>query len=93
MFYRKRASLAAAFLVVISAVQMALRALTKMNNVGRQVMEPINIAVLIQDDLISQVSERNWRDARFHPWSTAGLARDGWLHNCGFTASAPAVHN
>lgn len=58
MLYRKIASLAAAFLLVFSAVSVAFAGDDSDNNAQRrsQVMEPINIAILIQDDLISQVS-------------------------------------
>lgn len=58
MFYRKTGSLAAAFLLVISAVAVSFAGVNSDNNEQRrsQVMEPINIAILIQDDLVSQVS-------------------------------------
>jgi hypothetical protein len=58
MFYRKVAPLAAAFLLVISAVTAGIASVGADKNEQRrtQVMEPINIAILIQDDLVSQVS-------------------------------------
>jgi hypothetical protein len=55
MFYRKVASLAAAFLLVISAVTASFAGVDNEQR-RSQVMEPINIAILIQDDLVSQVS-------------------------------------
>jgi len=58
MFYRKVAALAATFLLVILAVTVVLARVDSDNNAQRrsQVMEPINIAILIQDDLVSQVA-------------------------------------
>lgn len=59
MFYRKVLSLAAAFLLTISMVGMS----TAKVNVNKeneqqslQSIEPLNLAILIQDDLVSQVS-------------------------------------
>ena len=43
---------------------------------------PINIAILIQDDLVSSV-ETNPRYFGFHSISTKGIARNGGLHHCG----------
>jgi hypothetical protein len=57
MFYRKIASLATAVLLMIAAVSVGVASDSNKNEQRRpQVMEPINIAVLIQDDLVSQVS-------------------------------------
>jgi len=58
MYYRKLVSLAAVFFVAISLIS-AVAAKSSNNDNGQrrsQVMEPLNIAVLIQDDLVSQVS-------------------------------------
>jgi hypothetical protein len=58
MYYRKIASLAAAFLLAVSAVTAAFAngASDKDEQRRSQLMEPINIAILIQDDLVSQVA-------------------------------------
>ncbi len=59
MLYRKTLALAAAFLIAISSLGMAsARANIDNKNEQRslQDIEPLNLAVLIQDDLISQVS-------------------------------------
>ena len=58
MYYRKFLALAAAFLIVLSAIGTA-SARVNVNNENEQrslqSIEPLNIAILIQDDLISQV--------------------------------------
>src|SRR5687767_14756972 len=57
MSYRKIASLATAVLLMIAAVSVGVASDSNKNEQRRsQVIEPINIAVLIQDDLVSQVS-------------------------------------
>ena len=59
MYYGKLVSLVGAFLVAISLVSaVAAKSASKDNGQRKksQVMEPLNIAVLIQDDLVSQVS-------------------------------------
>lgn len=58
MYYGKLVSLVGAFLVAISLVSAASAKSSSKDNGQRrlQVMEPLNIAVLIQDDLVSQVS-------------------------------------
>jgi hypothetical protein len=58
MFYRKVASFLASLVLVFSAVTGGLASGGSDKNEQRrsQVMEPINIAILIQDDLVSQVS-------------------------------------
>jgi hypothetical protein len=59
MCYRKVLSLAAAFLLAVSAFGVA-SAKANINNENEQrslqSIEPLNIAILIQDDLVSQVS-------------------------------------
>jgi hypothetical protein len=58
MYYRKLVSLVAAFLIAVSLISGAAAKSSSEDNgqKRRQVMEPLNIAVLIQDDLVSQVS-------------------------------------
>ena len=58
MFYRKTVPLMAAFLIAISAIGAASAKSSSDNDSQKrpQVMEPLNIAILIQDDLVSQVS-------------------------------------
>ena len=58
MYHRKVVSLLMALIVAISAVCVAFAQPRSDNDDQRrpQVMEPVNIAVLIQDDLISQVA-------------------------------------
>src|SRR4029077_20551966 len=58
MYYRKLVSLVAAFLIAVSLIAGAAAKSSSEDNGQRkhQVMEPLNIAVLIQDDLVSQVS-------------------------------------
>jgi|SRR5215203_210656 len=57
MYYRKVLALAAAFLVVLALVGTTTKAKVDGNDEQRslQTIEPLNLAVLIQDDLISQV--------------------------------------
>ncbi len=57
MLYRKVFALAAAFLIAISAIGMTASADVKDKNEqgSLQSIEPLNFAVLIQDDLVSQV--------------------------------------
>src|SRR5215210_2600330 len=57
MYYRKILSLAVTLLLAVSALGVA-SAKANVNNEQRslQGMEPLNIAVLIQDDLVSQVA-------------------------------------
>src|ERR671910_5168 len=59
MDYRKVLALAAAFLIALSSIGMA-SAKANVNNDNDQrslqAIEPLNIAILIQDDLVSQVS-------------------------------------
>jgi hypothetical protein len=58
MFYRKGLALAAAFLIALSAIGVAsTKANTNNDKEQRslQSIEPLNLAVLIQDDLVSQV--------------------------------------
>jgi hypothetical protein len=58
MYFRKFLALAAAFLIAISSIGMAsANANVNKDNEQRslQAIEPLNIAVLIQDDLVSQV--------------------------------------
>ena len=58
MYYRKFLSLAVAFLIAVSAIGVA-SAKVNVNNENEQrslqAIEPLNIAILIQDDLVSQV--------------------------------------
>ena len=58
MFYRKLSALAVAILLVVSAATAAFAGVDSEKNAQRrsQIMEPINIAILIQDDLVSQVA-------------------------------------
>src|SRR6267143_6241839 len=58
MFYRKTVSLIAAFVIAISAIGAASAKSSSDNDSQKrlQVMEPLNIDILIQDDLVSQVS-------------------------------------
>jgi hypothetical protein len=58
MYYSKLVSLVATFLITISLISVATAKSFNDDNKQRrrQVMEPLNIAVLIQDDLVSQVS-------------------------------------
>jgi len=58
MFYRKGLALAAAFLIALSSIGVAsTKANTNNDKEQRslQSIEPLNLAVLIQDDLVSQV--------------------------------------
>jgi hypothetical protein len=58
MIYRKVLALAAAFLIALSAIGMASAKATKNDgNEQRslQSIEPLNLAILIQDDVVSQV--------------------------------------
>jgi len=57
MIYRKVLALAAAFLIAVSAVGVASAKASKNDSEQRslQAIEPLNLAVLIQDDLVSQV--------------------------------------
>src|ERR1041384_7316469 len=58
MYYRKFLALAAAFLIALSLVGVASAKanITKENEqASLQGIEPLNIAILIQDDLVSQV--------------------------------------
>src|SRR5437868_5646781 len=56
MIYRKVLALAAAFLIAVSAIGVASAKATRNDSKQRslQAIEPLNLAVLIQDDLISQ---------------------------------------
>ena len=58
MFYRKVLSLAAAFLLAVSTLGVA-SAKVNDNNENKQAslqsIEPLNIAILIQDDVVAQV--------------------------------------
>ena len=54
MYYRKFLSLAVALVIAISAFAMA-SAKSNNNNDSLQAIEPLNLAVLIQDDLVPQV--------------------------------------
>ena len=54
MYYRKFISLAVAFLLAVSALGVASAKTSEQRSL--QSIEPLNIAVLIQDDLISQVA-------------------------------------
>jgi hypothetical protein len=58
MFYRKIVSSMAAFLLVVSGIgaTSAKTSSDKDSQKRPQVIEPLNIAILIQDDLVSQVS-------------------------------------
>jgi hypothetical protein len=59
MYYRKIVSLAVAFLITVSTVSVAFAKPNANKNSDKrtvQLMQPLNIAVLVQDDLISQVS-------------------------------------
>ena len=59
MYYRKLTSVAVALLMALAAVGvMSATSKTKETNEQRrlQTIEPLNIAILIQDDLVSQVS-------------------------------------
>jgi hypothetical protein len=58
MFYRKIVSSMVAFLIVVSAIGAASAKSFSDKNSQKspQVIEPLNIAILIQDDLVSQVS-------------------------------------
>jgi hypothetical protein len=55
MDYRKLLSLAVAFVIAISTFAVAASATTKNNSETLQTIEPLNLAVLIQDDLVPQV--------------------------------------
>jgi hypothetical protein len=58
MFYRKLVSSMAAFLIAVSAIgATSAKSFSDKDSKKRpEVIEPLNIAILIQDDLISQVS-------------------------------------
>ena len=56
MDYRKFLSLAVAFVIAISTFGVA-SAKSKNNSETLQTIEPLNLAVLIQDDLVSQVDD------------------------------------
>ena len=53
MYYRKFLSLAIAFLIALSAIGVASAKTNEKQSL--QAIEPLNIAILIQDDLVSQV--------------------------------------
>ena len=55
MYYRKVLAWAAAFLIAVSSIGIA-SAKANDNNQSLQSIEPLNLAVLIQDDLVSQVA-------------------------------------
>ena len=56
MNYRKVLALAAAFLIALSSIGMAsAKSNVNKENEQLQAIEPLNIAILIQDDLVSQV--------------------------------------
>jgi len=57
MYYRKVLALAAVFLIALSSIGVASAKANRNNDEQRslQGIEPLNLAVLIQDDLISQV--------------------------------------
>ncbi len=57
MYYRKVLALAAAFLIALSSIGVASAKANHNNDQQRslQSIEPLNLAVLIQDDLVSQV--------------------------------------
>lgn len=54
MYYRKFLSLAVALVIAISALAVA-SAKSKTDGESLQTIEPLNLAILIQDDLVSQV--------------------------------------
>ena len=58
MYYRKLMSVAVALLMALAAVGFSATAKTNEDNDQRrlQTIEPLNLAILIQDDLVSQVS-------------------------------------
>ena len=53
MYFRKFLALAAAFLIALSAIGMTSAKTNEQRSL--QAIEPLNIAILIQDDLVSQV--------------------------------------
>jgi hypothetical protein len=55
MYYRKVLAWAIAFLIAVSSIGIA-SAKANDNNKSLQSIEPLNLAVLIQDDLVSQVA-------------------------------------
>ena len=55
MYYRKVLAWAVAFLIAVSSIGIA-SAKANDNNQSLQSIEPLNLAVLIQDDLVSQVA-------------------------------------
>src|SRR5215211_7925827 len=57
MYYRKLVAWAVAFLIAVSSlgVASAKAKVANKNEQGLQSIEPLNLAVLIQDDLVSQV--------------------------------------
>ena len=58
MYYRKLVSVSIAFLLVVGSMSLAFsKSVAKGNpDVKPEVVEPLNLAVLIQDDVVSQVS-------------------------------------
>lgn len=56
MLYRKLSLIMATILIATLMAGSAIAGTTDKNQKGTQVLEPLNIAILIQDDLVSQVS-------------------------------------
>src|SRR5262245_28380547 len=56
MYYRKFLAWAVAFLIAVSSLGVASAKAKDREQTSLQGIEPLNIAILIQDDLISQVA-------------------------------------
>ena len=96
MYYRKFLAWAVAVLIALSSLGVAsAKASVSKENEQRslQGIEPLNLAVLIQDDLVSQVGNEIGVTKRFHSLFAAGIARDGWLHHDRYTASQTTIYH
>jgi hypothetical protein len=65
MYYRKFLSLAVALLIAVSTFSVAFAKTNDNEQPGLQTIEPLNIAVLIQDDLVPQVGNELGVTRRF----------------------------
>jgi len=95
MFYRKSALLAVLLLAFPAAVATAAVGSTDKRNSKQQdtrVLEPLNLAILIQDDLTSQVSNELTATRAFIRTLPGGLAGDGRLHYYRHSAGSATLY-
>ena len=89
MFYRRFSSSLAALALALTLGSAAFATgakeipADKNNKTQRSavVSEPLNLAVLVQDDLVSQVGNELGRNARIYSFAAQGSRCDGWLHH------------